>query len=204
MVLRDSSVVILISVEAISTAVTDGTSKGKQHDSADATTEQRRVCVYPGKEAIVDFDPELTFECVDECTWCCQHGVLLYEQDLFELANHASLADATTTVRGEEFVKKEQKERDEHVDEEGEACYFLREDGLCELHAETGWKPTRCSIFPLSVSVEDGEIHVSVRETAHEHCDGLNVSDRRVIDHLDAFLPELLWELDNPETRREL
>ena len=38
-----------------------------------------RVEVYPGKEAIVDFDPSLTFECVDDCTWCCRHGVLLYE-----------------------------------------------------------------------------------------------------------------------------
>jgi len=187
-------------LEPLTTGVTDGSAKGERPHS----TGNPRVSVYPDKEVIVDFDPELTFECIEDCTWCCQHGVLLYEQDLFELANHASLADATTTVRGEDFIQKEQKDREEHVDEDGEACYFLREDGLCHLHAETGWKPTRCSIFPLSVSVEDGEIHVSVRETAHEHCDGLNVSDRRVIDHLDAFLPEVLWELDNPETRREL
>jgi hypothetical protein len=54
------------------------------------------------------------------------------------------------------------------------------------------------------VSVVDGDIHVSVRDSAREHCEGLNVTERRVIDHLDAFLPELLWELDDPETRREL
>ena len=40
-----------------------------------------RVEVYPDREAVVDFDPSLTFECVDDCTWCCRHGVLLYETD---------------------------------------------------------------------------------------------------------------------------
>ena len=163
-----------------------------------------RVEVYPGREVVVDFDPSLTFECVDECTWCCHHGVLLYEQDLFELADHASLGDSTTAVRGADFVRKETKDRDHHVGDDGEACYFLREDGLCALHAEEGWKPTRCSVFPLAVSVESGDLHVDIREKAHEHCEGLDVSERRIIDHLDAFLPELLWELDNPETRRQL
>jgi len=171
---------------------------------SDAAVDERRVEVHPGKEAVVEFDPELTFECVDECTWCCHHGVLLYESDLLELAEVASLSEATTQLRGEDFVRKEDKERDDHVGEDGEACFFLREDGLCALQAEYGWKPTRCSIFPLSVTVEDGEIHVSVRESAREHCEGLNVSERRVIDHLDAFLPAVLWELDDPETRREL
>ena len=163
-----------------------------------------RVEVHPGCEAVVDFDPSLTFECVDDCTWCCHHGVLLYEPDLFELANHAPLADATTQVRGEDFVRKEQKDRTDHVGEDGAARYFLREDGLCALHAEHDWKPARCSVFPLSVSVEDGDIHVSVRESAHEHCEGLDVSERRVVDHLDAFLPEVLWQLDDPATRRKL
>jgi Fe-S-cluster containining protein len=166
--------------------------------------DKRRVEVHPGKEAVVDFDPSLTFECVDDCTWCCQHGVLLYEPDLLELAGCASLADATTQVRGADFIRKEEKDRSEHVDEDGEACYFLREDGLCSLHAEHDWKPARCSVFPLAITVEDGDIHVSVRDSAHEHCEGLDVSDRRVIDHLDAFLPEVLWDLDDPETRREL
>jgi hypothetical protein len=164
----------------------------------------RRVEVHPDCEAVVEFDPDLTFECVEECTWCCHHGVLLYEPDLMELAGRANLNETTTQFRGQDFVRQEQKDRDEHVDEEGQACYFLREDGLCELHAEHEWKPTRCSIFPLAVSVEDGDIHVSVRDSAHEHCDGLNVSERKVIDNLDAFLPEVLWELDDPETRREL
>lgn len=164
----------------------------------------QRVEVYPGKEVVVDFDPSLTFECVDECTWCCHHGVLLYESDFFELADRASLADATTQARGADFVRKESKDREEHVGADGEACFFLRDDGLCALHAEHDWKPTRCSIFPLCVSVEDGKIHVSIREEAHEHCDGLDVSERRVVDHLDAFLPEILWDLDDPETRREL
>ena len=164
----------------------------------------RRVEAHPGKEVIVEFDPELTFECVDGCTWCCHHGVLLYEADLFELAGHASLSDATTEARGEDFVRKERKDREHDVGADGEACYFLREDGLCALQAEHDWKPTRCSVFPLGVHVENGEIHVSVREAAREHCEGLHVSERRVIDHLDAFLPELLWELDDPATRREL
>jgi hypothetical protein len=128
---------------------------------------------------------------------------LLYEQDLLELAGCASLANATTQVRGEDFVRKESKDRQGHTTD-GEACFFLRDDGLCALQAEHGWKPTRCSVFPLAVSVEDGDIHVSVREQAHEHCDGLGVSDRRVIDHLEAFLPTVLWEPDDPETRREL
>jgi len=164
----------------------------------------RRVEVHPGCEAVVEFDPALTFECVEECTWCCHHGVLLYERDLLELAARAPLSEATTQARGADFVRKEEKDRTEHVGTDGEACFFLREDGLCALQAEDGWKPTRCSVFPLAVSVEDGEIHVDVRDSAREHCDGLGVSERRVIDHLDAFLPMLLWELDNPETRREL
>lgn len=170
------------------------------------------VEVHPGKEAVVDFDPALTFECVDECTWCCHHGVLLYEPDFLQLADCASLAEATTQVRGEDFVRKEQKDRQEHVGDDGEACFFLRDDGLCSLHAEHDWKPARCSVFPLAVSVVDGDrtdyehgdIHVSVRETAYEHCEGLDVSERCVVEHLDAFLPARLWDLDTPETRREL
>lgn len=171
---------------------------------SDREPEKRRVEVYPGREVVVDFDPALTFECVDECTWCCHHGVLLYEQDLFELAECAPLTDSTTQVRGADFVRKETKDRTQHVGDDGEACYFLRDDGLCALHAEEEWKPTRCSVFPLAVSVENGDLHVDVREKAHEHCEGLDVSERRIIDHLDAFLPALLWELDNPETRRRL
>jgi Fe-S-cluster containining protein len=164
---------------------------------------ERRVEVYPGKEAVVAFDPELTFECVEGCTWCCHHGVMLYEQDLLELAGVAPLSEATTQFRGTDFVPKEEKDHD-HTGPDGQACYFLQEDGLCALHDEHDWKPARCSVFPLSVAVEDGDIHVSVRDSAHEHCEGLNVTDRRVVDHLDAFLPELLWDLDDPETRREL
>jgi Fe-S-cluster containining protein len=162
------------------------------------------VEVHPGKEAVVDFDPTLTFECVDDCTWCCHHGVLLYEPDLLALADCASLADAVTEAHGEDFLRREDKDRDDHVDVDGRACFFLRDDGLCSLHAEHDWKPARCSVFPLHVSVEGGDIHVDVREEAHEHCEGLDVSDRRVVDHLDAFLPALLWDLDDPETRRVL
>ena len=180
-------------------------------DGSDPATD-RIVEVHPGKEAVADFDPGLTFECVDGCTWCCHHGVMLYEPDFLRLAECASLAEATTEVRGEDFVRREPKEREEHVDVDGQACFFLRDDGLCALHAEHDWKPARCSVFPLSVTVADGDltdreggdIHVSVREEAHKHCDGLNVSERRVVEHLDAFLPAVLWELDDPETRREL
>ena len=170
------------------------------------------VEVHPGKEAVAEFDPGLTFECVDDCTWCCHHGVLLYEPDLLELAGCASLSEATTRFRGEDFARREPKDREDYVDDEGRACYFLRDDGLCALHAEHDWKPARCSVFPLHVSVEagaatsrdGGDLHVSVREEARDHCDGLNVSERRVVDNLDAFLPAVLWELDDPETRREL
>ncbi|MFD1585555.1 YkgJ family cysteine cluster protein [Halorientalis brevis] len=168
------------------------------------SSDARRVEVHPGKEAVVEFDPELTFECVEECTWCCHHGVLLYEPDFLALADCANLAEATTSFRGEDFVRQERKDRDDHVDENGDACFFLREDGLCSLHADHDWKPARCSVFPLTVTVEDDEIHVDVRESAHEHCEGLDVSERRVVDNLDAFLPAVLWELDDPETRREL
>lgn len=160
--------------------------------------------VYPGKEVVVDFDPDLTFECVDDCTWCCRHGVLLYERDFFELAERADLSEATTRFEGRDFVKREEKDRDEHVAEDGRACFFLREDGLCALHAEHDWKPARCSVFPLEIRVEDDEMHVTVREEAHEHCEGLDVSERRVVDHLDAFLPERLWDLHDPTTKVEL
>jgi hypothetical protein len=169
-----------------------------------APSAKRRVEVHPGRYAVVDFDPDLTFECVEECTWCCHHGVLLYEQDLLELAARESISGVVEGFRGHDFVRKEEKAHEEHVGEDGMACFFLREDGLCALHAEHDWKPTRCSVFPLAVTVEDGEIHVDVRESAREHCEGLNVSERRVIEHLDAFLPELLWELDDPESDVEL
>jgi hypothetical protein len=168
-----------------------------------STHDRPRIEVHPGKEVVVDFDPDLTFECVDECTWCCHHGVLLYERDLFELADRASLEESTVQFHGEDFVNREPKDHD-HTDEDGRACYFLREDGLCALQAEHDWKPTRCSVFPLGVRVEDGDLVAEVREAAEDHCEGLNVSDRRVIEHLDAFLPELLWELEDPSTWLEL
>lgn len=163
-----------------------------------------RVEVYPEKEVVVDFDPELTFECVDDCTWCCQHGVLLYEPDFFGLAERADLNEATTQFKGHDFVKREPKDREEHVADDGQACFFLDENGLCELHAEHDWKPARCSVFPLEVGVEADGFHVSVREEAHEHCEGLGVSEHKVIDHLDAFLPERLWALPDPTTKVEL
>ncbi len=166
--------------------------------------ESPRVEVHPDCEVVVDFDPDLTFECVDDCTWCCHHGVLLYDRDLLELAQRANLAETTTDFRGEKFVTREEKDRDAHVAEDGHACAFLREDGLCTLHLEEDWKPTRCSVFPLGVRLEDGDLHVDVRASAHDHCDGLGVSDRRVIDNLEAFLPEILWELENPDSDREL
>jgi len=177
------------------------TDTDEEHSPPDSNP---RVEVYPGKEVVVDFDPSLTFECVDECTWCCHHGVLLYEKDLLELAARENLAASLTDQQGEPFVKREDKERDEFVDVDGAACYFLREDGLCALHAEHDWKPTRCSVFPLHVTVEDGDLHVAIREAAENHCEGLGVSERSVIDNLEAFLPELLWELDDPDTYREL
>jgi len=164
-----------------------------------------RVEVYPGKEAVVDFDPSLTFECVDDCTWCCRHGVLLYENDLLELAARESLSAAVTEFRGRDFVRREEKADDHpHAADDGGACFFLREDGLCALHADHDWKPARCSVFPLEVHVESGDIHVTVREEAHEHCEGLDISERRVVDNLEAFLPELLWDLEDPTTKVEL
>jgi len=148
----------------------------------------------------VEFDPALTFECVEECTWCCSQGVLLYDTDYLQLSELADLGETTTRFRGEQFVATEEKARDEHVDEEGRACVFLDADGRCTLHAEHDWKPTRCSVFPLAVRVQDGEIHVDVRDAAREHCEGLDVSERRVIDVLDQFLPAVLWELDDPSS----
>lgn len=172
--------------------------------SHDERADERRVEVHPGREAIVEFDPDLTFECIPECTWCCQHGVLLYDQDLEELADRAPIAASTTQFRGHDFVRREPKDRETHVADDGQACHFLRDDGLCSLHADHDWKPTRCSVYPLDVTKVDGEIRVSIRESAPDHCEGLAVSDRRLIDHLDAFLPPVLWELDNPDSHREL
>jgi Fe-S-cluster containining protein len=162
------------------------------------------VAVGPDREAVVHFDPALTFECVDGCTWCCHHGVLLYDPDVAALAEHADLSATTERFRGERFTRKEEKERDEHVGEDGAACAFLDGDGRCTLHAEHDWKPARCSVFPLAVRREDGVVHVTVREDAHEHCEGLDVSERRVVENLGAFLPEVLWDLPNPDTHREL
>jgi hypothetical protein len=162
-----------------------------------------RVEVHPGRQAVVEFDPALTFDCVDDCTWCCHHGVLLYDRDFLELAEYADLKEATTVFRGERFVKREAKDHDHHGDD-GAACHFLDGEGLCELHADHDWKPARCSVFPLAVFVEGGDLHVDVRDSAREHCDGLHVGERRVIEHVDAFLPERLWSVDDPDTRREL
>lgn len=168
------------------------------------TRESTRVEVHPGKEAIVRFDPDRAFHCVDECSWCCERGVLLYEPDLFGLADHASLADATTEVNGHPFVDRESKDRSTHVGPDGKACVFLDGAGKCSLHAEHDWKPTRCSVFPLEVDVVEGEIVVDVREDAERNCEGMDVGERRLIDHLEAFLPETLWELDDPRTAIEL
>ena len=190
----------------------DGASASLDGDDAESaeqageSVDSRRVEVYPEKHVVVDFDPDLTFECIDDCTWCCHHGVLLYDRDLVELAARASLSATTTDFRGEKFVTREPKGRDAHVGEDGEACAFLGADGLCQLQLEDDhdWKPTRCSVFPLAVSREDGDLHVDVRDSAVDHCEGLGVSERRVIDELDAFLPELLWELENPDSERLL
>jgi Fe-S-cluster containining protein len=162
------------------------------------------VAVYPGREAVVEFDPDRTFECVDSCSWCCHHGVMLYDADIHELAEHAPLAETTTTFRGADFVTKEDKHRADHVGADGTACTFLTADGKCALQAEHSWTPSRCSLFPLAVRRANGDLHVDVRDSAETHCEGLDVSERRLIDHLDAFLPELLWELDDPTTKREL
>ena len=177
---------------------------GQRMDEPEAPERERRVEVHPDREVVVRFDPSRTFECVDECTWCCHHGVLLYEPDLYALSEREDLGDATTTYRGADFVRREPKSRDAHVGEDGFACHFLREDGRCGVQAAHDWKPTRCSVFPLAVTVEDGDLCVDVRESAETHCEGMDVSDRRLIDHLDAFLPPVLWELDDPETAIEL
>lgn len=164
---------------------------------------ERRVEVHPGKEALVRFDPERTFTCVDSCTWCCEHGVMLYEPDLFQLAEHEPLDETTTTVRGQPFIPREDKERSQHVSLDGAACTFLDDDGRCGLQTEHDWKPTRCSVFPLEVSVEDDEIVVDIREDAERNCEGLDVTERRLIDHLDAFLPPMIWDVPDPSTHVE-
>ncbi|MFC6835155.1 hypothetical protein [Halomarina ordinaria] len=159
-----------------------------------------RVEVHPGCEAVVDFDPDLTFECVESCTWCCHRGVPLYEDEAAGAppAARAAVERATRNVGGRDVVGREDKDREEHVDVDGRACRFLDDDGRCALHAEYDWKPARCSVFPLSVTVEDGEIHVDVHDAARTYCEGLGVSDRRVVDDLAAFLPRPLWEVDDP------
>ena len=156
--------------------------------------------VHPGKFAHVLFDPERTFDCVPECTWCCHHGVLLYEQDLHELAKREPLPETTESVNAWRYIPTESKARDAHTDPDGEACRFLNADGLCHLHAEHDWKPTRCSVFPLHIEVRDGDLYVDVREEAEQHCEGMDVGGRRLIDNLEAFLPPGLWEEPNPST----
>jgi hypothetical protein len=68
------------------------------------STDESRVEVHPDRYAVVDFDPELTFECVDECTWCCHHGVLLYGQDL-----------PGGTTRGHDHSRRDQRGNRETV-----------------------------------------------------------------------------------------
>ncbi len=167
-----------------------------------SSTHQYRVEVYDGCEAVVEFDPELTFECVESCTWCCHNGVPLYEPEVSELAAREGL-DAVKRVGDREVVGREDKDREDHRSIDGRACHFLDDDGLCALQRDHDWKPVRCSVFPLSVHVEDGDLHVSLHDSARGYCEGLNVSERRLVDHLDAFLPRLLWELPDPTTEPE-
>lgn len=157
-----------------------------------------RVEVYPGKEAVVEFDPDRTFECVDDCTWCCHRGVFLSDEEADRLADYADVEAVTTRVDGRTKIRREDKARTDHVDVDGRACHFLDDEGLCALQDEHGWKPTACSVFPLEVAIVDGAVHVDVRADAERNCDGLDVRDRRLVDHLDAFLPEGLWASDEP------
>ncbi|AWB26873.1 hypothetical protein [Halococcoides cellulosivorans] len=161
--------------------------------------------VHPGRWAVLEFDPQRRFRCVEECTWCCHHGVMLYERDVFELADHDDLSAATEQIGGQSFVEREPKDRETHVAEDGCACRYLRDDGLCtlQLSGETDWKPVRCRVFPLAVE-RDGEVlRVSLREEAEDHCEGLDVGDP-IDDHLADLLPAALWDLDDPDTHREL
>lgn len=129
---------------------------------------------------------------------------MLYEPDLFELANYASLAEVTTEVRGNPFIRRSEKDREDYVDVDDYACHFLNDEGRCTLHAEHDWKPTRCSVFPLEVVAVDGEIVVDIRENAERNCEGLDETDQRLIDHLDAFLPPILWDIEIPDTHIRL
>lgn len=159
--------------------------------------------MHPGCWVFVDLAPELTFECVESCSRCCHGGVLLYEQDRRELEAREPKADAVRWYRRWHFVTGEPKRRQAHVGEDGEACAFLRDDGRCALHARHDWKPTRCSVFPLAVTVSGGELHVTVRRFALEVCEGLGRGERRIVDGLAAFLPVLLWDLEDPSTEVE-
>lgn len=163
----------------------------------------RRIEVYPGRDAIIEFDPTLTFDCIDDCTWCCHHGVYCYYSDLEELANYANLEDATTTFRGERFIRRESQDHD-HTATDGSSCRFLTEEGRCSLHATHDWKPTRCAVYPLAVEREGDALVVELRESAPDHCDGLHEGDQRLIDRLPAFLPPVLWELEEPASDRVL
>lgn len=161
--------------------------------------------VHPGCWAVLEFDPERRFRCVEECTWCCHHGVMCYERDVFALAEYDDLSAATEQIGGETFVRREAKSRDEHVAADGAACRYLRDDGLCAIQraGETEWKPVRCRVFPLAVARDGEDLRVSIREEAHEHCEGLEVGDP-IGEQLPALLPEALWALENPDTHREL
>lgn len=156
--------------------------------------------VHPGCDAVVLFEPSLTFECVDSCTWCCHHGVMLYEHDFQALANVANLSESTVQLRSTDFVSREQKDRSDHVADDGMACHFLDDEGLCSLQTNHDWKPTRCSVFPLSVERSGSKLIIDIRKAATGHCEGLTVGDEKLIDHLDAFLPRALWEIENPNS----
>ncbi|WP_254535683.1 hypothetical protein [Halomarina litorea] len=160
----------------------------------------RRVEVHPGCEAVVEFDPDLTFECVPQCTWCCHRGVPLFDGERADLARYVDPEAVTARVGDRDVIGREDKGREEYVDVDGRACHFLGDDGQCGLQVDHGWKPARCSVFPLSVHVEGDDLHVSLHESAGQYCEGLNVSDWRVVDHLDAFLPRALWDLPDPTT----
>ena len=163
-------------------------------------TVPQTIEVHPGCRAVVELDPELVFECVQQCSWCCHIGVLLYDRDRRELQAREPSCPAIQRSGEWRFIERQPKARETHVGEDGEACFFLRDDGRCALHVEHDWKPTRCSVFPLQVFFEGGELRVAVRQVAREHCAGLGEGQRRIVDQLDELLPVLLWELGNPST----
>ena len=103
--------------------------------------------------------PTQRFEC-RSCTNCCRELVVHLtplDREKIDRQNWAGRITGPAFVRlGRAYVLN-------HAP--GGGCVFLREDGLCRIHAEFGGseKPLACQLYPFTLDAEEAGVRVGVR-----------------------------------------